>query len=607
MYSMMMEMIEIRRTTATATNKSIISAAIDNYCCDEIKMIKMKRHRRRRISSPRPHTSYSLALLFLFVMISSLQLSSWESVILLDDDNASSSEITVFCQAEEQHRPSRMYQKQLSSSSSSSSSLFSSLDDKSSSYYSPTSKARIVIPSSTIVSSSITNGFDVDFDDNDNFEFESETEKLLLLNSMRNPSIMSHDQRGQRRRVASTIIEPISVHRSNSCTVGSDTNNNNNDSFGSLSSSSSSSSSSSYKKTGTTIAGCVVVDQQTNQQYVILGADTRATEGTIVADKRCDKIHKLASNCRCCGAGTSADLDKVTRQVLFSIALKLNNESSINNGPIIITKNESTSTSTSTFDTKSTRTSNLEPLYQDYGDDDADVSDDNKNNNNNELLWMKSVSIDVLCNIFQDTLFKSKGQLGANLILGGVWNGKAYLRAIHPHGSADIDLPFTALGSGGLAAISVLEDGYHSCHSSVEEGIKLVQRAILAGIQNDLGSGSQVDICIIGPTDGQTKQIRGIIHEEELLPDNNNNNNNSATVTSKTTTTTTTNRLSEILNRKDNTIIEDNDNEKDSNAVVGVNGFGNQPFAIEGITQRVVSTEIDEATQKKIWDRVLGL
>jgi 20S proteasome subunit beta 2 len=594
---MMMEMIEIRRTKATTATKLINNAAIEN-CCDEIKMIKLKRHRkRRRISPLRPHTSYySLAVLFLFV-ISSLRLSSWDNMILLDD-NGSSSEITFFCQAEEQHGPSMMYQ-QLSLSSSSS--LFSSLDDDSSSY-SPTSKARIVIPSSTIASSSIHNGFDVDvnFDDKDYFEFESETEtEKLLWNSMRNnPSIISH-QRGQRRRIAPTMIEPISIHRSNSCTVGSDTTNNNNDSFGS-----SSSSSSSYKKTGTTIAGCVVVDKHTNQQYVILGADTRATEGTIVADKRCDKIHKLAANCRCCGAGTSADLDKVTRQVLFSIALKLNNnESSSNNGPII-TNNESTSTTTSTFDTKGTSTSNLEPLYQDYGDDDADVSEDN----NNELLWMKSVSIDVLCNIFQDTLFNSKGQLGANLILGGVWNGKASLRAIHPHGSADIDLPFTALGSGGLAAISVLEDSYNSCHSSVEEGIKLVQRAILAGIQNDLGSGSQVDICIIGPTDGQTKQIRGIIQEEELLPDNNNNNNNSATVTSKTTTTTTTtNRLSEILNRKDNTIIENNDNEEDNNIVVGVNGFGNQPFAIEGIKQRVVSTEIDEATQKKIWDRVLGL
>jgi 20S proteasome subunit beta 2 len=481
--------------------------------------------------------------------------------------------------------------------------LFSSSSLDESSSYSPTSKARIVIPSSTISSS--INGFNYVDDDNDDFEFEfefeseTETEKLLL-NSMRNPSFISH-QRGQRRRVApTTMIEPISVHRSNSpsCTVGSDSSNNH-DSLGS--SSSSSSSSSSYKKTGTTIAGCVIIDKQTNQQYVILGADTRATEGTIVADKRCDKIHKLASNCRCCGAGTSADLDKITRQVLFSIALKLNNESS-NNGLII--KNESTTT------TKSTSTSNLEPLYQDYGDDDADVSDDN----NNELLWMKSVSIDVLCSIFQDTLFNSKGQLGANLILGGVWNGKAYLRAIHPHGSADIDLPFTALGSGGLAAISVLEDGYNTCNSSLEDGIKLVQRAILSGIQNDLGSGSQVDICIIGPTDGQTKQIRGIISEEELLPDNNNNNNNnnsnnSATsITTKTTTaTTTTNRLSEILNRKDNTIIEDNNNEEDKNAVVGVNGFGNQPFAIEGIKQRVVSTEIDEASQKKDWDRVLGL
>lgn len=43
-------------------------------------------------------------------------------------------------------------------------------------------------------------------------------------------------------------------------------------------------------KTGTTIVGITYKDG------VILGADTRATEGPIVADKNCEKIHFLAKN-----------------------------------------------------------------------------------------------------------------------------------------------------------------------------------------------------------------------------------------------------------------------------------------------------------------------
>lgn len=43
-------------------------------------------------------------------------------------------------------------------------------------------------------------------------------------------------------------------------------------------------------KTGTTIVGIIYKDG------VILGADTRATEGPIVADKNCEKIHYLAKN-----------------------------------------------------------------------------------------------------------------------------------------------------------------------------------------------------------------------------------------------------------------------------------------------------------------------
>lgn len=43
--------------------------------------------------------------------------------------------------------------------------------------------------------------------------------------------------------------------------------------------------------TGTTIVGCIFKDG------VVLGADTRATEGPIVADKNCEKVRIVVSSC----------------------------------------------------------------------------------------------------------------------------------------------------------------------------------------------------------------------------------------------------------------------------------------------------------------------
>ena len=48
------------------------------------------------------------------------------------------------------------------------------------------------------------------------------------------------------------------------------------------------------------------------QDGVVLGADTRSTSGTTVADKNCEKIHFIAPNIYCCGAGTAADTENVT-------------------------------------------------------------------------------------------------------------------------------------------------------------------------------------------------------------------------------------------------------------------------------------------------------
>jgi|GEM_PF-6038745 len=72
-------------------------------------------------------------------------------------------------------------------------------------------------------------------------------------------------------------------------------------------------------KTGTTICGMIF------DGGVVLGADTRATEGNIVADKNCEKIHFLADNMYCCGAGTAADTEKVTQMISSQLTLqKLN-------------------------------------------------------------------------------------------------------------------------------------------------------------------------------------------------------------------------------------------------------------------------------------------
>ena len=60
------------------------------------------------------------------------------------------------------------------------------------------------------------------------------------------------------------------------------------------------------KKTGTTICGVVF------SSGVVLGADTRSTNGETVADKNCAKIHFLAPNIYCCGAGTAADTEAIT-------------------------------------------------------------------------------------------------------------------------------------------------------------------------------------------------------------------------------------------------------------------------------------------------------
>jgi len=192
-------------------------------------------------------------------------------------------------------------------------------------------------------------------------------------------------------------------------------------------------------KTGTTICGVVFKDG------VVLGADTRATGGPIVADKNCKKLHKMAPNMYCAGAGTAADCDKTTTMM----------------------------------------ESQLELLRLNTG---------------------RQVRVCAANRMLKQMLFRYQGYVGTYLVLGGVDATGPHLYEVSAHGSTSKG-PYKAMGSGMLAAMSVLENGWKK-DMEEEEAKQLVRDAIAAGIFNDMGSGSNVDLCIIKAND-QVQYLRG--------------------------------------------------------------------------------------------------
>mmetsp|Transcript_2478 Transcript_2478/g.8448 ORF Transcript_2478/g.8448 Transcript_2478/m.8448 type:complete len:299 (-) Transcript_2478:107-1003(-) len=193
------------------------------------------------------------------------------------------------------------------------------------------------------------------------------------------------------------------------------------------------------KKTGTTIVGVVY------KGGIVLGADTRATGGSTVCDKNCEKIHYIAPNIWCCGAGTAADTEMTTDMI----------------------------------------SSQLQLLRYETGAETRVVT---------AMTMLKRV------------LFRYQGHVSAALVLGGVDKTGAHLYTIYPHGSTD-KLPFVTMGSGSLAAMSVFEAGYRDGMEE-DEARDLVRNAIRAGIFNDLGSGSNVDITIIRTADRSVTTLR---------------------------------------------------------------------------------------------------
>lgn len=124
-------------------------------------------------------------------------------------------------------------------------------------------------------------------------------------------------------------------------------------------------------------------------------------------------------------------------------------------------------------------------------------------NSNREFIPVKAAA-----QFTKQYLYRYHGHMKSFLVLGGVDSEGPHIYSIHAYGSTD-RLPYTSLGSGSWAAMSILETRWKP-NMNLEEGKQLVRDAIAAGVLNDLGSGSSVDICIIQKN--YHKTIRGYDH-----------------------------------------------------------------------------------------------
>ncbi|KAF2751842.1 N-terminal nucleophile aminohydrolase [Sporormia fimetaria CBS 119925] len=199
--------------------------------------------------------------------------------------------------------------------------------------------------------------------------------------------------------------------------------------------------------TGTTIVGCMF------DGGVVIAADTRATSGPIVADKNCEKLHYIAPQIWCAGAGTAADTEFTTAII----------------------------------------SSNLE-LHA--------------------LSTGRKPRVVTCMTMLKQHLFRHQGYIGAYLVVAGVDPTGCHLFTVHAHGSTD-KLPYVTMGSGSLAAMSVFETQWRP-QLDKDAAVELCSQAILAGIFNDLGSGSNVDVAVI--TADKTTLMRNYITPNQRVP-----------------------------------------------------------------------------------------
>ncbi len=195
-------------------------------------------------------------------------------------------------------------------------------------------------------------------------------------------------------------------------------------------------------KTGTTTLGIVCKDG------VVLAADKRATAGTMIVDKRADKVHVLTDNFACTIAGSVSEAQLLIKLIRAELKLK-------------------------------------------------------------EIRTLKAPSAKEAANLLGGMLYASLRRMSmfpavTHFLLSGKDSTGVHLYDLFPDGSVTHVPDYISSGSGSVFALGVLESHYKE-GMSVAEGVKLAVKAVNTALNRDSASGNGIDVVVV--TDKEIKRV----------------------------------------------------------------------------------------------------
>ena len=184
-------------------------------------------------------------------------------------------------------------------------------------------------------------------------------------------------------------------------------------------------------KKGTTTVGIVCKDA------VILAADRRATAGTLIVDKKAQKVHTIGDNMAVTIAGGVSDAQLLIKLLRAETKLK-------------------------------------------------------------EIRTGHAPSIKEVANMLGGIIYANIRQFSAipgitHFLLAGSDNEGLHLYDLFPDGSVTKIDDYTTSGSGSVIAYGVLETQFNR-ELSVDDAIKLAVRSVNAALQRDSASGNGIDV-----------------------------------------------------------------------------------------------------------------
>ena len=195
-------------------------------------------------------------------------------------------------------------------------------------------------------------------------------------------------------------------------------------------------------KTGTTTVGIACKDG------IVLAADKRATAGSMIVDKRADKVHIISDDFAVTIAGVVSDAQLIIKLIKAELKLK-------------------------------------------------------------EVKTNKKPTAKEAANLLGGLLYSNIRRMSmlpgiAHFLMGGKDTEGVHLYDLFPDGSVTKIRDFVSSGSGSVFAYGVLETQYRQ-DITVADGVKLAVKAVNTALQRDSASGNGIDVIVV--TDKDIKRV----------------------------------------------------------------------------------------------------